>query len=191
MGGGIVILFWLFIFAIGASLWLGSLWLFVAGRRRQSSAMTWLGGVPLAIGSLFAVMSLAGAIYGFIWNKQPANIYKMSFGSAPTQDVTALQSNLYSFADSGRTFLKFQAASATIDKLTKKPWKPLRGQPWQDEDFQFFQGSDTPTWWKPSKAKGTQIFVAENRFKYFASENEILIYEPQTGQTYYAFIGID
>ena len=191
MGAGIVLFVWLFVAAIGATLWGGSLWLFIAGRRRQSTPMIWLGGVPLAFGSLIAIVTLVGTIYGFSWNRKPANIYEMSFGSAPTQDVTGLQSSFYNFADTGTTFLKFKAAPATIGQLTKKPWKSLKGKPWQNENFHFFKGENTPDWWKPSKTKNAQIFIATNRFKYFAGENEILVYETKTGQTYYAFIGID
>ena len=191
MGAAIVIWFWLFVLAVGATLWLGSLWLFVAGRRKQSATMIWLGGVPLAFGSLIAIATLLGAIYGFSWNHKPANIYEMSFGSAPTPDVTELQSKFYNFADTGTTFLKFKAAPATINKLTKKPWKSLQGKAWQDEDFYFFKGENTPDWWKPAKTQNTQIFIVSDRFKYFAGENEILVYETKTGQTYYAFIGID
>ena len=191
MGAGIVLFVWLFVAAIGVACWLGALAIFVVGRRRQSRALIWAGGGSLALGSLIGVGIVGMAIYGFIWNSRPANVYQLSFGSAPSSDVIELQSKNFAFGDSGTTYLKFKAAPATIQKLTAKSWSVVKSADWQAQDLDNFLDDGAPDWWKPTKTGATQMYVTDNRFGNFAGENEVLVYDSATRQTHYAFVGID
>ena len=191
MGAGIVLFVWLFIAAIGIACWSGALAVFLVGRRRQSRVMMWAGGAPLALGSLLGLLLVGVTIREFVWNSRPANIYQLKFGVAPSPDVTELQSKNFAFADSATTFLKFKATPATIRDLTAKQWRALSNKDWQEEDFIEFRDNGAPDWWKPSKTRTTQMYVANERFGRFGLENEVLIYESATRQTYYAFVGID
>ena len=105
--------------------------------------------------------------------------------------MSGLQSRNFAFADSGTTFLKFRAAPATIAQLTGSPWQAVAGNAWQDADLNNFRHADAPLWWTPAKTQTAQMFVARNHFGSFAGENEVLIFDPANGQTYYAFVGID
>lgn len=191
MGGGIVILVWLFLAAIYGLFWLLFLSLFIAGRRKKSHLLTWLGGVPLLLSSSFAVFCVGTMAYGLISVSKPANVYEISFGSQPPADVTNMQSSYYSFADTGTAFLKFNTSLTTVSKLTGKGWTRLSGQKLQDESFSFFTGEQTPNWWRPTKTKATIIYTAEKRSGNFASESEVLTYDTVSKQAYYAYIGID
>lgn len=191
MGGGIVLLIWLFLAAIYGFFWLLFLTLFIAGRRKKSQLLTWLGGVPLLLSSSFAIFCVGTMAYGLISVSQPANVYAISFGSQPPADVTNMQSSYYCFADTGTTFLKFDTSPATFSKLTGKGWTRLSGQKLQDESFSFFEDEQTPIWWKPGKTKATIVYTAEKRFGNFAGEREVLTYDTVSKQAYYAYIGID
>jgi hypothetical protein len=191
MGAGFVLAFWLFLAAIYGCFWLMFLALFVSGRRKKSGLLTWLGGIPLALSTGFAVLCIGMMIYGLISVSKPANVYEISFGSQPPADVTNMQSSYYCFADTGTAFLKFNSPPVTVGKLTAKGWVRLTGQKLRAENFSNFTGEGTPSWWKPNKSKTTSVYAAENRFGNFAGEYEVLTYDAVTKQVHYAFIGID
>ncbi|MBW3635520.1 MAG: hypothetical protein KY445_03510 [Armatimonadetes bacterium] len=170
-------------------MWLVSLVVFVLGRKRKSSLWSWLGGVPLGLFSVLALAVVGSILYGTYWNSNPANIYRLAFEKEPAPDVTVLQSYNYAFADTGITFLKFKAAPQTIAQLTKSPWRLI---PRKDRaDALGNIPEEKPTWWNPKISVETQVYLCSNRQKSFASENEILIYDPISRQTHYSFIGID
>jgi hypothetical protein len=191
MSGGIALLGWLFLAAICGLFWLLFLALFVSGRRKKSRSLMWLGGVPLVISSGIATFCIGTMVYGLNSVSQPANVYELSFGSQPPADVKNLQSSYYSFADTGTTFLKFNASPSTIRTLTAQKWVRLTGQELQDERFSNFLSEATPSWWAPRKSKSTSVYTARNRFGGFAGESEVLTYDAATKQAHYAFIGVD
>lgn len=191
MGAGIVFLIWLFLAAIYGLFWLLFLVLSVSGRRKKSHLLTWIGGIPLALSTGFIVFCVGMLAYGFISMSKPANVYELSFGVQPPADVTNMQSSYWCFADTGTAFLKFNTSPRTVNKLTAKGWVRLTGQKLQEESFSNFLGAETPSWWKLSKSKSTLVYTAENRFRSFAGESEVLTYDANTKQVHYAFIGID
>jgi hypothetical protein len=93
MGGGVVLLFWLFVAAIYGIFWLLFLALFISGRRKKSPVLTWLGGIPLFCSTSFALLCAGTMVYGLVSVSKPANVYETSFGSQPPADVTNLQSS--------------------------------------------------------------------------------------------------
>lgn len=133
--------------------------------------------------------------YGFFSTSRPANVYEIAFGSPPSADVINIKSSYYYFADTGITYLKFNASPSTISRLTAKGWTRLKGQGLKDASASYntnVSGEDeTPNWYKPTVTKTTVIYTAKKRFGDFATEDETLIYDGATHEAYYDFLGID
>ena len=195
MSASFVILFWLFFVGIYGLFWLLFLLLFLSGRRNKSRARSCMGGVPFALSSGFALWCLGLVAHGLWSSSRPANVYKITFGVAPSADVTDIRSKYYYFADTGTTFLKFKASPSTIDKLTAKGWTRLKYQEQLEahasDDANTPADDDTPNWFKPDLTESTVTYVSEHRIGDFASESETLTYNPATRLAYYDFVGID
>ena len=191
MSAGLVAFFWLILAGIYGFIWLIFLTLFIVGKIKKSRVLSWIGGVPLALSTTFALIFLGTVAWGIISVSKPSNVYKITFGTPPPADVTDLQSQYWYFADTGSTYLKFKTSPATIKKLTANNWHQLTKEKLKGENFENLESDDTPSWWKPRKTSSTLVYTASMRFNDFASEEETLIYDPANQQTYYTFIGID
>ncbi|MEO6908395.1 MAG: hypothetical protein ABI210_10945 [Abditibacteriaceae bacterium] len=191
MGAGLVFFFWLILAGIYGFFWLIFLTLFIVGKIKKSRVLSWIGGVPLTLSTVFAVIFLGAIVCGIVYVSFPSNVYKMTFGTSPTVDVTGLRSHYWYFADSGVTYLKFKAAPTTIKKITAKTWHQLTGQKIDEENFNYTEDDDIPSWWHPKKTPSTQIYKNSSLPHDFAAEDEMLIYNPNTQQAYYEFEGID
>lgn len=189
MSAGFVLVIWLLIAAVYGSFCLLFFVLYAIGKKKGIHSLMWAGGIPFIASAGFAVFCLGLMGYGFYTTSRPATVYEMTFGSAPSSDVTNIQSNYYYFADTGTTFLKFKASPATIAKLTAKGWTRLNAQ--GNQNAGPHTGTQTPEWYKPKITDTTVIYTAEKRIGDFASESETLVYDRVTKQAYYDFVGID
>jgi hypothetical protein len=192
MGAGVVILIWLLIAAVFGVFWLGFLALFLIGRSRKSRLLKSLGGVPLLCSSVFALWFAGTAVYGFIYNQLPDNVYKSVFGFSPSADVTNIKSTYYYFADTGEFYLRFNASPQTINKIVRLGFTRHPRSELSPEDSSGLDDQGPPAWWKPVQTKSTRYYQARKRIGDFSTmEEEWLCYDASTQLAYYHYIGID
>lgn len=185
------ILLILFLLAVAPVVfWLGSLALFIVGRKRQSRLQSWLGGAA------FALVSGAGLWFIYLCAFPPpsdsTNVYRAAF-EAPSRDVTALQSSEDGFRDWSSAHLKFRAAPQTIERITAPGWRPIAAKDWKDVGA-FSRDEEAPKWWRPQSSPTTRVFYfyATKRLGHYSNmEDETLIYDAATHQAYYSYNGVD
>ncbi len=107
------------------------------------------------------------------------------FEVPPPADVTNLKSDFYYFADLGEVYLQFECNRATLDSLVASQGMTAVSYPSQVL-------SESPGWWIPSpNTTWSECYEADLSGRDFASEDAILIYNSQTGQANYHWLGID
>ena len=155
MSGAFTVVFLFILAGIYSLFWLLFLILYITGRKRKSRSLSLLGGIPLILSSVFVATCVGSVAYGIFYNSKPANTYTMSFGFPPSADVKDIRSSYWYLGDTGSTYLRCNAATATIKKLAAKGWTRLMRQSLA-EARQAYDGSpstssddDTPAWRRP------------------------------------------
>jgi hypothetical protein len=193
MGPGIVILFWLFVAAIFGGLWLLSLVVFIIGLRKRRPVFSWLGGVPLCGLTLLACLAVSAIAYGVIRSRNPAMVYQDTFHEKPSPDVAAIQSDAWSFADSGHVYLRFRATESTFRRIQPKDVSKVSYAQYR-EQMPVISGDSPPVWWVPPTEATSEIYLlnsAAGKRKSFAWETTLVTYDKNTGTVQYFYIGID
>lgn len=135
----------------------------------------------------------AALIIGYYhWDSSPSRVFQQEFGFPASPKVVVHDSSTWGFGDSGRTFLYFTADSPTVQRIVSG----LRegGTP-------TITNLESPSWWKP-RLGGTRQYTHDTFLgggrasttlpsKGFSSESRWLIYDAQSGEVWFRYIGID
>jgi len=175
--------FWGIIALVFFGIWFATLIGFISSRFFKSKVVRWLGFLPFAGMTGYAIW-LAATLY---YLSTPPKVFERTFGFAPTGDVREIQSQYWYFGDTGSTYLKFKAEPQTIQRIVKigLDQRPI------PEVNNYLSAESDPQWWQPQPGSITHFYMQANRLKDFASENEMLCYDERTQQAYYMFLGID
>ena len=111
-------------------------------------------------------------------------VYQRAFGMKPTVDVRNIESSEYYFLDTGYIYLKFNASSATVEKIISRGLH-------KEDDMRLNNLSDTPKWWNPPLNAEVEMYHGDFENRDFGYEYEQLIYDPTTQTVYFYFQGID
>ncbi len=175
-----------FILAIAAILclvWLGSLIFFIVGYRQRARTKMWVSGTIFVLISIFGGMNYLA----FHTPPNPANVYVAAFdGRIPTSDVTNLRSDT-NYGSDTRIFLAFKASPATIKRIKSDGWKWRDADDWAKYGGENNYGEPKPDWWNPRLSARTQVFERMNHTGDFMTEDETLVYDVGTRQTYYSY----
>ena len=186
------VFFWLICGMFFTLAWVISFATYWHGCRCGSKFWRWLGGVPLAALSLVVLLTVGGFVLSVLFPTPPSDDFKTTFGFEPPADVTNLQSYRTSFGDTGQGYMAFQAAPGTIKKIAASGLKRL--SPASEKAARKTLPpipEDAPGWWQPSATPNLQIYHAEDRLHHFYSEDEVLYFDPPSGQAYYRYRGVD
>lgn len=195
MGGGIILVFWLILAGGFIGLWVGAFLLLRYGRKKGSKPLSLFGGISSVLLSLIGLYFIWTIAIGLVRITNPTVIFARSFGFKPTSDVTEIKSSYWYFADTGLTYLKFKASPETLQRIIARGLKETT-----ESNFNNLLASglskSAPKWWMPFEGTPSQFFSAERKpetleHQDFASETEVLSYNPTTGIAYYCFNGID
>jgi len=185
-------IFWGLVAFVGLIIWGWTLSAFLTSRLSKSRTLRWLGAAPFLLCSLIGGFFAIAMASTFIASDNPKTIFAQEFGFAPPSDVKNLNSSYYWFGDSGLIYLKFQAAPATIKRITGKKFALLNtSQTAQEKSgFPINFSSDIPAWWNPQPASGLQIWKGPNSDS-FSTETTRLYYDKKTRWAHYSFEGGD
>lgn len=193
MGPGFVILFWLIVAGVLGVIWLISLVIFLVGWWKKSRVLSWVGGVPLCGLTLIATLVASLVLIGFVRSSNPKSVYEDTFHEAPTPDVVGIQSDTWSFADSGHAYLRFQAGHQTFQRIRPKDLPRITYEQYR-ERMPVLLGDSQPSWWIPPTESTTEIYLLEatsGQGKSFSSETTMMSYDTNTSTAFYYFLGID
>ena len=144
-------------------------------RRKRVKAVALLLGPPMYVALVIAFL---------LYQWQPAQVFENAIGFAPPADVTRLESDFWTLGDSGHAYLRFRCTPATAQRIVAArgmaPTKSIGTQ-----------SNDPRGWSPPLLAPLAQIYTVEAVNRTFASESELFIYDPATGDAYYRWTGID
>ncbi|MHB1465324.1 MAG: hypothetical protein ACYCXU_09485 [Thermoleophilia bacterium] len=193
MGPLFVILFDLIAAAIFGAFWLTALIIFIIGRRKKVRPMTWLGGIPL-IGLTLIAFTVIGLIgYSFVRSQNPQSVYEDTFQEPPSADVTEIQSDSWSFADSGHVYLRFQASDQTFQHILPKQLVRVS----YEQYMRRMPGTNLspPEWWIQPSETTSEIYLLNDSGsgggKRFATETTLMTYDERTTTVEYFYMGID
>ena len=182
---------WLLFAGVFTTLWVGAFLLSRWGARPMSV----VGGVVFVLLSLVGVYFVGRITVGLIRVSTPSVVFERSFGFKPTPDVSNIKSSYWYFADTGLIYLEFKTSPETLQRIIDRGLKTTTA-----ENFKSILTSGLsksgPRWWEPLKDASAQFFYAERKpdtmaSQDFASETELLSYNPRTGLVFYCFSGID
>ena len=172
--------------------WLAFLLGFIAARRKRWRAVGWLLAVPVALIPLL-VVGLAGLVaFNAVRASIPRYVYEDTFREPPSADVRNIKSKGWGFADSAHLFLRFQASPETFRRIVPKEMQKVTFAEYQKR----MPGSNVsaPDWWAPPTENTPEIFLRLPDWgngQSFASESELMTYDPATQTAMYFFVGID
>ena len=156
--------FWGIIAVIFGVLWLGALIAFISSRYYQSKIIRWMGFLVFTALTACPIWFVASMYF----YSTPKQVFKTSFGFAPTSDVRDLESKYEYYGDYGTTDLKFKSNPQTIKRIVALGLVET-----------------------PDSTKTSRVYESNNRIRDFASGEETLRYDEATQQAYYSFQGID
>ena len=192
MGPGCVIVVWLAVAAVVGNIWLACLLIFLFGRRRKSRLLVWLGGIPLI--GITGIALLAGGVVGFamIRSTNPRYVYRDTFHEPPSSDVRHIRSKVWSFADEGEVFMRFEASPETFRRIVPEKMEKVSYPDYKKK----MPGNNLkpPAWWSPPTEQTSEIYIAVPDFGHgerFASETKLLTYDATTETVLYFYLGID
>jgi len=198
MGPGFVILVWLILAGIYGALVLVFLGLWLYGKKKNWRWLKWLAGIPAMGMTLAAVSGVSLLIYGVIDGCHPSSVFRNTFGTAPSAQISELKSDLYWFADTGSVYLRFKTIPEEFQRLI--PEGLAKATQKEISDLSLFYQDGSPSWWNCQVNAHWIYYLREDHRhgskdgpskKGFYSETEIFAYDPETQTAYYHFSGID
>jgi hypothetical protein len=172
--------------------WLASILGFIAARRRKWRAVSWVMAVPVALMPLVG-LGLVGLIgFAMIRGSIPRYVYEDTFRQPPSADVRNIKSKNWGFADSAHVFMRFETSPDTFRRIVPEEMQKVTFAEYQRR----MPGSNVsaPEWWAPPTERTSEIFLRVPEWgsgRRFASESELLTYDPSTQTVMYSFLGID
>ena len=178
--------------AVLGVVWLAFLLGFIAARRKKWRAFSWLIAVPVALMPLGAI-GLAGLVgFGMIRGSIPRYVYEDTFREPPSADVRNIKSKSWGFADSAYVFLRFEASPETFRRIVPQEMQKVTFAEYQKRMAS--SNASAPEWWAPPTESTAEIFLRAPDWgsgRRFASEREVMTYDPLTQTAMYFFLGID
>ena len=196
MGAGVVILMWLIILGFFAVIWGILVAATIYGWKRKKMWIKWCAGVPAALMLFGGLLAGILTVYGLIDSMNPKSVFENTFGTPPSPSISDIKSNLYWFADTGSTYLRFNISEVEFRKLMPSGLTECTMQKIK-ADLPTETGSKIPTWWTHDYQPGWLYFMRDDfnkeqpQKKGFHSELEYFIYDPNSKTAYYHFLGID
>ncbi len=189
-------LFVLFIIAaIAGFIWLVALAVFIIGLVKPSRAMRWIGGVPLAGIPLLGLAFAGLMIWAVVYSASPACAYHGVFHEDPTPAISMLQGESSGFGDFSETHLSFKTDRAAFDRLRSKDLMKASPAEYRSLLDSFLNSSPAMAGRKPDETWDIYFRRSDptngEHGKVFASETELMGYDPATGMVVYWFLGID
>lgn len=153
----------------------------------------WLGGVPLLAISALG-LALAGLVgFEVLRSTIPRYVYQDTFHEKPSADVEHLQSRVWSFADEGEVFLRFQAGPETVHRVVPRMMQRVsypdycRRMPPRH--------IKPPAWWQPPTEATSEIYLSlperGREGDQFGFETRLMTYNVATKTAMYFSLGID
>lgn len=195
MGPAFAILFWLIVSAVYGAIFLFFAGIFIVSWFKKWRWAAWLTGIPAGLMVIFAALLIG--LYGFVIidSMNPRSVYKNVFEAEAPTDVKDIKSDLFWFADSGTTYLKFNTTEERFKSLI--PDDLSQTTPEELSRFGFGSG-DRIEWWDFRKDAPNWIYYFREHGhndrvsgSNFAAEWELMAFDPETGNAYYHFTGID
>jgi hypothetical protein len=153
-------------------------------------------------GITIPLVSLGLLITYALYNaNQPESIFEDAFRELPTEGITNLKTQSYGFADSSSTFIQFNSPKEEFLRLAPKNLAKVSSDIFEKEKVH----TNVPEWWTLNASTNGIYFGRVKDFdgtKYgtpcncgpdcgFGHEDEWYIYNPDTRQVNYSFIGVD
>jgi hypothetical protein len=135
----------------------------------------------------------AALVFGYIrWASDPNRDFENEFGFPVSPPVVVYHAHSQALGDSGEAFFHFHANPATVQQIVAG---------WSEGGEPMSTNVEPPGWWQPRLSGTRQYFqpfshgssaaATSPAPKRFSSEDRWLIYDPQTGDVWYRFVGID
>lgn len=192
MGPGIVLFIWILIATILGAVCLAVLILFLIARKKKWKILKWLSGGVVAGILILGIFAVVIVTYGLVRSSIPKYVFIDVFHNPPGDNIRALKSKVFSFADTRSIYLRFETDPATFRKLVPKDLPKVTRE--EFEARQWHESVQHPPWWQPSFASSDEIYFESRDFgkgKEFASEMTLMTYDSQRQIAYYRFLGID
>ena len=183
---------WGCVAAVLGFVWLAFLFGLIVARRRKWRTVSWLVAAPVAL-IPFVGIGLVGLVgFAMIRGSIPRYVYQDTFREAPSADVRNVKSKNWGFADSAHVFLRFEASPDTFRRIVPQGMQKVTFAEYQKR----MPGSNVsaPDWWAPPTESTSEILLRVPDWgsgRRFASERELLTYDPSTQTAMYFFLGID
>lgn len=194
MGPGFVIIIWVLLLAAVCAAWLVALLLLVLGWKKKWPWLKWPAAVPVVLLPLGVALAACLFVYGIIRASIPSCVFKDHLNSVIPADVSALRSQIFWFADTGHTRLKFECSETTFEKLVPEDLRDHRAS---SEDLRSsYNSTAAPRWWRNPASFDIIYHRAESTFdggkpRVFASEATTFCYDRGTREAQFEFLGID
>ena len=192
MGPVFSLVIWLIVAFFFVVLWIGSLITAIFGWRRKSIILKWIGGVPLVLLTLFAVLIAGIVIVSFVRSNIPQYVYEDTFHEKPTDDVKHIKTNVSGFGDSYSAFIRFESDCNTFLRLLPKESKRVTLEEFQSEMPGL--NLNPPSWWYTIDSTTSEIWLLRPAYSHgerFAFETTLMTYHARRRVVQYYFIGID
>lgn len=173
-------------------MWLGCFLAFLFGKRRKSRLIMWLSGIPLVTISALGVAVIGLVAFGALRSMNPRYVYQDTFHEKPSADVQHLRSHVWSFADEGEVFIRFEASPETVRRILPKAMQRVSYADYKKK----MPGNNLhpPSWWQPPTATTSEIYLRTPDYghgDHFASETTLMTYDAPRKTALYFSLGID
>jgi hypothetical protein len=187
-------IFWLFVISVFAAVSIPFLILFFVGMRKHRRWMKWLGGVPAGMILIMAFCGFCLLIYGFIhpWSETSSTAtirqtFVANFGFEPGPDFKPEHQKIYCLADSGCMHLRFQASTATFDRIRGLGFQAISRSSFMSTTG----GAGAPDWWIHENELSDECFENTKWKGSFSSNGAYLFYDRGSERIFFYSNGID
>jgi hypothetical protein len=191
MGPGLVFLILIIMVGAFGFLWIGSLVIFIVGRKKGSVRIKWFGLVPLTILTILALFLGSLIVVGIVNSMNPHYVFTKTFAEEPDEHVHELKSKVWTFADSSDIYLQFKTSPDKFHRLMPTDLKRVTFEEYK-ADLGYLD--DWPDWWQAIDRSNSEIFVlnkSHGEGKKYESELTLMIYDAKSQFAQYYFCGID
>ena len=196
MGPGIVILIWAFVFGIIGIIWLGLVALSILGWWKKNRWLKWGAGIPAGLMALTSLVIAGLILYFIIRSTIPSYVFDDTFGESARENVSAIESKVFSFADSGSVHLRFNTSKSGFTALILDDLLPVSTDEFR-RSIGYQSPSSQPEWWTLSIEPEWTYYLRKNNDRSAPGKNgfyyeiEFMAFDPSTQTGYYRFLGID
>ena len=143
----------------------------------------WLSGVPLLTIPAIGIAIVGLVAFGLLRSTNPRYVYQDTFHEKPSADVRHLRSRVWSFADEGDVFLRFEASPETVHRILPKAMRRVSYPEYKQK--MPVNNINTPSWWQHPTATPSEIYITVHYFRHayhFASASTLMTYVAATNR---------